>query len=72
MSRSSRGARRRQPQQPSVEIGKSLFKTLLADDRAGRTRSLSARGATSLAMYLASIEEQERVGAVDDERNAVE
>jgi hypothetical protein len=47
--------RRRKPRQPSVEIGKHLFETLVADDRAGRTRSLSARGAASLAMYLTSI-----------------
>ena len=46
---------RRQPRQPSVESGKRLFKTLQADARTGRSRSLSARGAASLAMYLASV-----------------
>ena len=63
---------RHSSRQPSVEIGKRLFKTLQADARAGRHRSLSARGAASLAMYLASVEKQEGVGGVNDEGNPVD
>jgi hypothetical protein len=52
--------------QPSIEAGKSLFRTLRADVAAGRHRQLSARGWASVGMYLDSIEKQKRKERVED------